>query len=299
MTRVVAVLLLAMLAGCAHDQVRPTGPADDGTSSDTVTDNIQLPQSERYALEEDSGPDEIKAALAHVAALPDPVPRVEPRSRYGNGPVYTVLGETYHVLPTARGYHARGMASWYGMKFQGHLTSSLEPYDMFKFTAAHKTLPLPTWVRVTNLGNGKSVVVRVNDRGPFHGHRLIDLSWAAAVRLDMWKDGTARVDVRAINVSDGEPVARVAVTNPKHEPALYLQVGAYARADNARSMRDRLRRLGIADAGVHRARVDGRQLSRVRIGPLQGGAELQQVQRLLDRHHIPAVKVEIQSSSEE
>ncbi len=133
-----------------------------------------------------------------VSNIPEPVPRREPRARYGNRETYTVLGRTYRVMDSAEGYVERGIASWYGYKFHGRHTSSRERYDMCAFTAAHKTLPLPTYVRVTNLDNGRSVVVRVNDRGPFHAGRIIDLSYAAATRLDMKRAGTARVEVRAL-----------------------------------------------------------------------------------------------------
>jgi hypothetical protein len=117
-----------------------------------------------------------------ISNLPEPVPKVEPRSLYGNKSPYTVLGRTYRVLPSARGYDERGIASFYGNKFHGYKTSSLENYDMYKFTAASKTLPLPSYARVTNLQNGKSVIVRINDRGPFHEDRVIDLSYVAAVK---------------------------------------------------------------------------------------------------------------------
>jgi rare lipoprotein A len=126
------------------------------------------------------------------------VPRAEPRSRYGNPPYYDVFGKRYYVLSSGVGYVERGVASWYGPGFHKLRTSTGEPYDMFAMTAAHKTLPLPAYVRVTNLQNGRSVVVRVNDRGPFVGNRIIDLSYTAAAKLDMLRDGTAMVEVREI-----------------------------------------------------------------------------------------------------
>lgn len=141
--------------------------------------------------------DSAPADVPDVDRIPEPVPDAEPRSRYGNRD-YSVLGKRYRVLDTAQGYHEIGLASYYGSKFHRRRTSSLEVYDMYAFTAAHRTLPLPSFVRVTNLDNGKSVVVRVNDRGPFHSQRIIDLSYAAAVKLDMLKRGTARVDVVAL-----------------------------------------------------------------------------------------------------
>jgi len=136
---------------------------------------------------------------AGIDAIPDAVPRVEPRSRYGNPPFYEVFGVRYYVLSSSADYVERGVASWYGPGFHKVRTSTGEPYDMYAMTAAHKTLPLPAYVRVTNLQNGRSCVVRVNDRGPFVGHRIIDLSYSAAAKLDMLRDGTAMVEVRSID----------------------------------------------------------------------------------------------------
>ncbi|WP_136064225.1 septal ring lytic transglycosylase RlpA family protein [Modicisalibacter radicis] len=174
------LLLLAscmVLAGCAGGGSRP----DTGSG--------------RYALEHDAYPDE----PPDVANVPDAVPRVEPRAASGNRSSYQVWGTTYHVMDDARGYEAEGRASWYGKKFQGYDTASGETYDMYKMSAAHRSLPLPTYARVTNLANDRSVIVKVNDRGPFHGDRLIDLSYAAAARLDILRNGTGRVRVEAID----------------------------------------------------------------------------------------------------
>jgi rare lipoprotein A len=141
----------------------------------------------------------------------------ETRSDRGNPPFYDVLGKRYHVLPTSAGYRARGVASWYGPDFHGLATSSGEQYDMNAMTAAHTTLPLPTWVEVTNLENGKAVIVKVNDRGPFVDDRLIDLSFAAATQLDMVRNGTAHVEVRAVATPYAQPV--VAAATPAVAPA--------------------------------------------------------------------------------
>jgi peptidoglycan lytic transglycosylase len=132
-------------------------------------------------------------------SVPDVVPRIEPRSRTGNPPFYDVLGKRYFVLSSSSGYVERGVASWYGPGFHKVRTSIGEPYDMYGMSAAHKTLPLPAYVRVTNLQNGRSVVVRVNDRGPFVGNRIIDLSYTAASKLDMLRNGTAMVEVRTLD----------------------------------------------------------------------------------------------------
>ncbi len=165
----------------------------------------------------DSAP---QGGIPDVDRIPEPEVRAEPRSRYGNRSPYTVLGKQYRVLDSAEGYDATGIASYYGNKFHGRRTSNLEVYDMYAFTAAHKTLPLPSYARVTNLANGKSVVVRVNDRGPFHDGRIIDLSYAAAVKLGVDRAGTARVEVHGL--SPGEDARQrydaVAAAQPAPPP---------------------------------------------------------------------------------
>jgi rare lipoprotein A len=199
--RLLLVAALLSLAACTGNKPRrhtsAPSPSAQGVRKPPET---SLPQDRRYAQDQDGEPDR----SIDVNALPEPEPRSEPLSKYGNRSPYTVLGKSYEVLPTSRGYVERGIASWYGAKFHGYMTSSFEPYDMYAFSAAHKTLPLPSWVRVTNLANGKDVVVRVNDRGPFHQDRIIDLSYAAAARIGIWPAGTGRVEVRAIAPDEGE-----------------------------------------------------------------------------------------------
>ena len=164
---------------------------------------------------------------------PDAVPKAEPPSRYGNPKSYVVFGKRYYTMSSADGFTQRGEASWYGKKFHGRKTSSGEVYDMYAMTAAHKNLPLPTYVRVTNLNNGRSTVVKVNDRGPFHGNRIIDLSYSAARKLDMVRAGVAPVEVVALlpgASASSAPVAPVsAPTGGEH----YVQAGAVVSADNA------------------------------------------------------------------
>jgi len=150
-----------------------------------------------------------KHVPANLLRTPDAKPKFEPLSRYGNrfgkngkSNSYVALNRRYHVLPTSRGYRARGRASWYGTQFHGRKTSSGEPYNMFAMTAAHPTLPLPTYAKVTNLDNGKSVVVKITDRGPFHGNRLIDLSYVAAAKLGILGQGTGHVEVVSIDPRD-------------------------------------------------------------------------------------------------
>ncbi|MBV6422785.1 MAG: Endolytic peptidoglycan transglycosylase RlpA [Steroidobacteraceae bacterium] len=212
-----------------------------------------------------------------IASIPDAVPRIEPRSLRGNPPFYEVFGKRYTVLPTAEGYVERGVASWYGPGFHAALTSTGEPYDMYAMTAAHKTLPLPCYARVTNLANGRSVVVRVNDRGPFVGGRIIDLSYTAASKLDMLRDGTAFVEVAVLT-----PGTAAAIVPPPLAPApleavaprsLYVQVGAFADAGNARRLADRLRAAGLGQVFVQPTVGGDRTLHRVRIGPVGSVAE--------------------------
>ncbi len=239
---------------------------------------------------EDDGPE--ARPPADVANVPDAVPKVEPRSATGNNP-YTVYGTTYSPLADTSGYRERGIASWYGKKFHGKRTSSSEPYDMYAMTAAHKTLPLPSYARVRNLQNGRSVVVRVNDRGPFLHNRLIDLSYAAAARLGILGTGTGVVEVEA--VSPEEPVAQLAQvkTYPLQviapamaaeelpaspataaNPKLYLQVGAFTQWDNAVTLRDRLDREALRPISIQSSQAakgngpDAMRVYRVRVGPL-------------------------------
>jgi rare lipoprotein A len=199
-----------------------------------------------------------------IESIPDAVPRVEPRSRGGNPPFYHVFGKRYTVLASARGHVERGVASWYGPGFHNARTSNGEVYDMYAMTAAHKTLPLPCYARVTNLANGRSVVVRINDRGPFVGNRIIDLSYTAAAKLDMLRDGTALVEMRTLSPEAPAPLDRAVQTPP---PELFVQVGAFAEQGNAVRLAERLRSAGVQGVVV-RPPLDGARLHRVRIGPI-------------------------------
>jgi rare lipoprotein A len=214
------------------------------------------------------------APPANIEAVPDAAPRAEPRSAHGNPPFYDVQGRRYYVLGAADGYLERGVASWYGPTFHGGNTSSGEPYDMYGMTAAHKTLPLPTYARVTNLRNGKSVVVRINDRGPFVANRLIDLSYTAAAKLDMIRDGTTLVEVRALIPGVPDDLSRSAALPP---PALYLQAGAFADAQNAQRLLARLQAAGLASAFIVLPLEGKSRLYRVRLGPVGSVAEFDQL----------------------
>ena len=239
-------------------------------------------------------------------SVPDAMPRIEPRSRYGNPPFYEVFGKRYYVLSSSVGYWERGVASWYGPGFHKVRTSTGEPYDMYGMTAAHKTLPLPAYVRVTNLQNGRSIVVRVNDRGPFVGNRIIDLSYTAAAKLDMLRNGTALVEVRALDPSTPLPVvtasqavapasvalAAVAPTavapltsSPTGAP-LFVQAGAFSDPANAQRLADKLRGGSYGKVFVRDDQIAGRRMYRVRIGPVPDVAEFDRVVGALERAGI-------------
>ena len=216
---------------------------------------------------------------AGPSSIPGPVPRAEPKSRYGNPRSYAVNGKQYFTLPSAQGFVERGIASWYGPKFHGRRTSSGETYDMHKMTAAHKTLPLPTYVSVRNLVSGQEIVVRVNDRGPFHGDRIIDLSYAAATTLGIARRGTGPVEVRALEAgTPPRPVTRA----PPSEPArLFVQAGAFRAATNATKLRTRLAGVSGLPVRVRRAMSDGRIMYRVWLGPVSSVEEADEVSDVL------------------
>jgi len=241
---------------------------------------------------EDDGPHD--RIPVDVSSIPDAVPRQEPLSARGNS-AYSVYGVRYQPLNTAQGYRERGIASWYGKKFHGRRTSSGEPYDMYSMTAAHKTLPLPSYVRVRNLRNGRSVVVRVNDRGPFLHNRVIDLSYAAAARLGIIGTGTGLVEVEGITAESPSTVtanapAAISLISPAQastSPRLYLQAGAFANRDNAEALRNRLVKANLTPVHVAPAQVDGQALFRVRLGPLDSVDASDQLARRVQAEGLP------------
>ena len=228
-------LAILLLAGCAGK--KEVGEAGDGPSSRKIS-----------------------AADVH-----DAVPKNEPRARYGNHSPYTVLGKTYTVLPTSKGYHERGIASWYGSKFHGRRTSSGEPYDMHLATAAHKSLPLPTYAEVTNLDNGRKMIVKINDRGPFHEDRIIDLSYAAAIKLGVDQTGTARIDVRAIDVKRSKRSAA------KLADGTFLQVGAFSKRKTADDLAGKMTAAQLKPVSIKKSRG----LYKVWIGPYASEREIE------------------------
>lgn len=217
-----------------------------------------------------------------VSAIPDAVPRFEPRNRAANPDSYMVLGKRYQVLKRSTGYLEKGLASWYGSKFHGHPTASGEPYDMYAMTAAHKTLPIPCYVKVTNLDNGRSVVVKVNDRGPFHPGRIIDLSYAAAVKLGLDKTGTAPVEVKAM-----EPQGTAG-------RKIFLQVGAFSDLDNAKRTLARLNQYQLPKALIQSDSNDAHPLFRVRVGPLGSQSEVEKLSSRLRAYGFDPKIVAIQ-----
>ena len=228
----------------------------------------------------------VPAPPGDVTAIPDAVPRYEPRGTRGNPPFYEVFGKRYYVMATSDGWVERGTASWYGPGFHSASTSLGEPYDMYAMTAAHKTLPIPCYAEVTNTRNGRKVVVRINDRGPFVGDRIIDLSYTAAAKLDMLLAGTAPVEVRVISpgaapalrapgsaLPQAPPVAPpVTVVNAPAAKApgitaMFIQAGVFSDHENARRRVEVLLAAGIELASLDELPRNERALHRVRIGP--------------------------------
>ena len=252
---------IALLLGCSNS---PDYPAS----------------SSRYTIDQDRAPAQ---EILDIAAIPEVVPEPVVRTMAGNRSPYTVLGKTYRVMETELGYQERGVASWYGEKFHGHQTSNGEIFDMYLASAAHKSLPIPSFLRVTNLDNNRSIVVRVNDRGPFHGDRVVDLSYAAAVKLGYAERGTARVhlesimppafnnEIRPQTASTGAIILPDVSTNSKQ----YLQVGAFSDLAAARRLSTRLQEITSLPVFIQDVVSNSSQrLHRVRVGPILTSEEV-------------------------
>ena len=259
--------LIGSLAACSA--VAPPTPIPPSSSS-------------RYSIDQDRAPSRNIDPATILNVVPEPITR----TMAGNRSPYSVLGKTYQVLPTEEGYRERGVASWYGEKFHGHKTSNGEVFDMYQVSAAHKSLPIPSFLQVTNLDNNRSIVVRVNDRGPFHGDRIVDLSYAAALKLGYADRGTARVELEAIiaNGSDsdraGVPTRIVnletgtrAVSGEK-----YLQVGAFSDLNLAREVSEKLRVMTNRPVIISIINnTENGVLHRVRIGPVNDPGEIRRI----------------------
>ena len=269
------LLLVLLLAGCA------------GTGQQRQSDD-------RYTLSQDTGPDR----EFDVSSIEEPEPRYEPPSKGGNKSPYEVWGETYEVMDSAEGYEAEGVASWYGRKFHGHLTSNGETYDMYELSAAHRSLPLPSFVRVTNLENDRSTIVRVNDRGPFHSERLIDLSYAAARVLGFEGQGTARVHVEAVAASpdhaDGGSEESGNEAGPEEDPALpsgnkedrlFVQVGAFGNLTAATQLKAQLHMVTAGEVHLVESR-SGEQVHRVWVGPFRERGAAEQARQAIEQNEL-------------
>ena len=286
---ITAILLAFSIVGCASKPVRkshempsprqhdsppnrssdaPSGRMTDSEKHDPCApiyehDERRYTAGGLYAPElSDSAP----PSGIDVDRLTEPMPKPEPLARYGNKSPYTVLGKTYYVLDQSDDYDQRGIASWYGQKFNGRKTSSGEIYSICEFSAAHKTLPLPSYVRVTNTRNGKSVIVRVNDRGPFHEGRIIDLSYVAAIRIGLDKTGTAPVRVELVRAGDSSNATRSEpdiIRSQNNNDEVSLQFGSFAEKDNAKRLQDRLQDADIGDIELDKVDIQGRTLWRV------------------------------------
>lgn len=244
----------------------------------------------------DGGPDR----RINVHGIPEVEPRFEPVLRAGNYSPYTVMGQTYEVMATSRGYRQEGYASWYGTKFHGRLTSNGEIYDMYKFTAAHKTLPIPAYVLVRNLDNGRELIVRVNDRGPFHEDRIIDLSWAAAERLGFADMGVARVEVIALDPAnyqttladlsrDSQPATATRPVAESLSPpdSSFLQVAALSNAEAARDLAEDLALISNMPVEILMPGA-GEQFYRVQAGPIDQPGQLDLLRTVLSLNGMPA-----------
>lgn len=243
------------------------------------------PHHHRYSQTQDSAPN----YHIDINKVPEPVPKVEPLSKHGNPAKYTVLGQTYYLRKSYLGYDETGIASWYGMKFHQFKTSSGEMYDVAGMTAANKVLPIPCYAHVTNLSNGKQVIVKINDRGPFHENRIIDLSYVAAAKLGIWPKGTGLVRVQTIDPTHWQPehaatdVAQVPVSS---HPQIYMQIGAFRTRSNAESLLNRIAQ--VTDKPVHIQQVDlqGTPIYKVQIGPLASVDHSDQLFAALQREHL-------------
>ncbi len=282
-------LLSLWLAGCGSV---PERSASDGQRPEAVpqrpAEPIQKPVPRKGGgYYKDDGPaDDIPVDLE---SIPDAEPQYEPLHKPALKP-YEVFGRQYVPHTSIRPYKAAGTASWYGRKFHGQKTSIGEPYDMFAMTAAHPTLALPSYVRVSNPANGKAVVVRVIDRGPFHADRIIDLSYTAAYKLGIIQNGSARVEVEAIlpgsegyknQVAPLRPVARISTPIAETQElslasGVYLQLGAFSSADNADNLKRHLNgELNWLDRPMHIIKTD--TLHRVQLGPFASRAAAEPV----------------------
>jgi len=255
---------------------------------------VPITNEGRYAIEQDVAPD---SPNFDVTSLEQWNIKPEPKSRYGNHSPYVVFGKTYYLADTDKNFEQTGTASWYGKKFHGHTTSNMEIFDMYKFTAAHRTLPLPSYVEVTNLENNKKVVVRVNDRGPFKSKRIIDLSWAAAKALDYDSKGLANVHIKLIQ-SPGSKKQNANTTQTAYKSTnldgmKFLQVGAFSQQDHALNIAGELSEITLLPVHVSNTLAQT-PLFRVRIGPLTEDLNIIDIIQKVHNHGFENTKMVIE-----
>ena len=300
------LVILAGLVGCANPaQKKPNEPNEPGKPA--ASGSSASPTGRYHGKPTDWGPDK-EIDMSHV---PDAVPRYENRTIAGNKNPYTVLGKTYFLMEDERAYTERGKASWYGFKFNGERTSNGELYDMFAMTGAHKTLPIPSYVRVSNLDNRTSVIVRINDRGPFHAGRIIDLSYAAAQRLGITRVGTGNVEVEVV-VPQGDPrpplrkrkkdvTARdsgmvsqaevgMAPVDSKLPDGTYLQIAAFGAEQSAQQFASNVGAKLSFPVVISAAKAPNK-VYRVRVGPFKDAQSIQTAREELGRIDISEVHV--------
>ena len=242
----------------------------------------ESPNAGRYSISQDRAP----TRIVDLASIPEIIPEPLNRTGAGNRSPYTVLGKSYEVMPTEEGYNERGVASWYGEKFHGHKTSNGEVFDMFLASAAHKSLPIPSFLRVTNLDNNRNIIVRVNDRGPFHGDRVIDLSYAAALKLGYADRGTARVQLESIVATGTSGDRAVRASNSVWNETLrvsstgskYVQVGAFSDLSAAQEVTSRVEEITSLPVFIWTVNTSNNKiLHRVRVGPISDSGQIQRV----------------------
>ncbi len=221
--------------------------------------------------------------------VPDPAPRFEPKSKLGNPSSYVVWGRRYYVMNDGKKYVQRGVASWYGRKFHGQKTSSGETYDMYAMTAAHKTLPIPSYVQVRNLKNGRTIVVRVNDRGPFHGGRIVDLSYTAAKKLDIVRTGTGIVEIR--DITPPRQSVPVTIVRRTDTTRFYVQIGAFKNRANADKLLDTIGRPGLPNTRIKAGELNQEPVYRVQLGPVETFGEAQRVIAKLGELGVTSTRV--------
>lgn len=269
-SRLLVVLTMLAVAACA-----PLQQDNSEKRGDTVAGEVPVANkgSSRYQFDKDGAP----LQKLDPNSILDAEPRHEILRVAGNISPYIVNGKEYQLIEQYRGYKERGIASWYGTKFHGHATSNGETYSLYEMSAAHRTLPIPVYVKVTNLDNGRTAIVRVNDRGPFHSDRIIDLSYAAAVKLGYAQQGTARVEIEVIDTDN------TYTSSPADAARYYLQVAAFSQLDSANALQRKLSAGLSYPVMIASGRAHGSTMHRVRVGPFVDYSSAQAAKKVLQQ----------------